>query len=140
VLRLSTSAGRHGSGHRASETLRQRLSTATEEQAEPSWLWWLAMSATWCGMLMALAGLSSLLGSVLLTELIGILTFGVLLARTGLRVAGRSRRYADAHPTDSANRVARLVDLARTLRPVDPPAAATGRHDRQTESRHTGRP
>jgi hypothetical protein len=127
VLRFSTSAGRHGSGHRASETLRQRLSTAVEEQAEPSWLWWLAMSATWCGVLMALAGLSTLLGSVLLTELTGVVTFGVLVARTGLRVAGRARRYADAHPTESANRVARLVDLLRTLRPSAAPPGHTSR-------------
>jgi hypothetical protein len=101
VLTFSTSAGRHGTGHRASETLRQRLSLALDDHAAPTWLWWLAMSAVWCAALVAVAGMSTPLGSPLLTEVLGILTFGLVIGRTVLRIAGRIRRHADrqAHPS-----------------------------------------
>jgi hypothetical protein len=110
VLSFSTSAGRHGSGHRASETVRERLGTAMDDQAAPTWLWWLAMSAVWCGVLVALAGLSTLLGSVLLTEALTAATFGVVVVRTVLRVAGRTRD----HP-QTAVIVARLRPTAHRL-------------------------
>jgi hypothetical protein len=109
VLTFSRSAGRHGSGHRASETFRQRLSLALDEQAAPTWLWWLAMSAVWCAVLVALAGLSTLLGSPPLTEVLSITTFGLVIGRTALRVAGRARRHVGSQAGTSARLRARVA-------------------------------
>jgi predicted lysophospholipase L1 biosynthesis ABC-type transport system permease subunit len=93
VLSFSRSVGRHGAGHRASETVRERLSTAMDDQAAPTWAWWLAMSAVWCAALVVLSGLSTLLGSVLLTGALSAATLGTVVVRTLLRVAGRTRDH-----------------------------------------------